>query len=138
MNDAVPEVRLQHAMHDEIIEHARAEAPRECCGIIGGREGELTELHRMTNLYPGEDFYEPDGMEVYERYRDLDDRGLEIAAIYHSHPVSVAYPSVRDVEHAGWPDSVYLICSLEHPDNPVIRAFRIVDGTITELTINIA
>jgi hypothetical protein len=47
----------------------------------------------------------------------------------------VAYPSVRDVEHAGWPDSVYLICSLEHPEEPIIRAFRIVDGAITELTI---
>jgi proteasome lid subunit RPN8/RPN11 len=128
-------VRLPAAMRDEIVAHARAEAPRECCGIIGGRDGALTELHRMTNLYPGVDFYEPDGNELYGLYRDLEDRGLEIAAIYHSHPVSVAYPSVRDVEHAGWPDSIYLICSLEHPDAPVIRAFRIVDGAITELTI---
>lgn len=128
-------VRLPDAMRAEIIAHAVAEAPRECCGIIGGRDGELLELHRMVNAYPGVDFYEPDGNELYRLYRDLEDRGMEIAAIYHSHPVSVAYPSVRDVEHAGWPDSIYLICSLEQRDDPVIRAFHIVDGAITERTI---
>jgi proteasome lid subunit RPN8/RPN11 len=125
-------------MRDEIIEHALIEAPRECCGIIGGRDGELTELHRMTNVYPGVDFYEPEGAELYQRYRDLDDRGLEIAAIYHSHPVSPAYPSARDVEYAGWPDSVYIICSLEAPNEPVLRAFRIVDGGISELSIEVS
>lgn len=135
MRDRGPEVRLPAAMREEIVAHARAEAPRECCGIIGGRDGELIELHRMVNLYPGEDFYEPDGNELYRLYRDLDDRGLEIAAIYHSHPVSPAYPSARDIEHAGWPESVYLICSLERTDEPVIRAFRIVDGTVAELTL---
>jgi proteasome lid subunit RPN8/RPN11 len=125
-------------MRDEIIEHARFEAPRECFGIIGGLDGDLTELHRMTNVYPGVDFYEPEGKELYERYRDLDDRGLEIAAIYHSHPVSPAYPSARDVEYAGWPESVYIICSLEQPDEPELRAFRIVDGGITELAVQVS
>jgi proteasome lid subunit RPN8/RPN11 len=130
-----PTVRLPEEMRAEIIAHARDEAPRECCGVIAGRDGELIELHRMVNTYSGVDFYEPDGNELYRLYRELEDRGLEFASIYHSHPVSVAYPSVRDVEHAGWPDSVYLICSLEHPEEPIIRAFRIVDGAITELTI---
>lgn len=135
MTSASQIVRLPAEMRDEIIAHARSEAPRECCGIIGGVDGELRELYRLTNTYPGVDFYEPDPTELYERYRDLDSRGLEIAAIYHSHPVSQAYPSRRDVEHAGWPDSVYFICSLEHPEQPVLRAFRIVDEQITELEI---
>jgi proteasome lid subunit RPN8/RPN11 len=135
MSDAPSEIRLPSSMRDEIVSHARGEAPRECCGIIGGADGELRELYRLTNTYPGVDFYEPAASELYERYRDLDDRGLEIAAIYHSHPVSRAYPSARDVEFAGWPDSIYLICSLEQAERPVIRAFRIVDGTITELDI---
>ncbi|MCC6790757.1 MAG: M67 family metallopeptidase [Thermomicrobiales bacterium] len=136
MSESAKVVQLPAAMRDEIIAHAREEAPRECCGVIAGRDGEFLELHRMVNLYPGVDFYEPDSNELYLLYRDLDDRGLEFAAIYHSLPVSVAYPSVRDVEHAGWPDSVYLICSLEFPEAPTIRAFRIADETITELTIS--
>jgi len=130
-----PSFRLSAVMRDEIVAHARAEVPRECCGVILGRNGDLIELRRLTNIYPGNDFYEPDAGELYRLLVETDQSGTEIAAIYHSHPVSPAYPSERDVEYAGWPESVYLICSLEHPDLPVIRAYRIVDGRITELTI---
>lgn len=90
----------------------------------------------MTNMYPGEDFYEIDGTALYQIYLETEERGIEISGIYHSHPVSVAYPSARDVEHAGWPDAVYLICSLEDRDQPVIRAFGIADGEITEFAIS--
>ena len=127
--------RLPQPMRDEIIAHARAEAPRECCGVIIGRGGAAEDLRRLTNIYPGVDFYEPEAGELYRLVVDLDESDAELVAIYHSHPVSVAYPSPRDVEYAGWPDSVYLICSLEHPDQLDIRAFRIVDGEITELNL---
>jgi proteasome lid subunit RPN8/RPN11 len=68
----------------------------------------------------------------------IEARGQEIVANYHSHPISPAYPSARDVAHAGWPEIVYLICSLEWPEAPVVRAFRIEDGTIRELTLVVA
>ncbi|MGH2533535.1 MAG: Mov34/MPN/PAD-1 family protein [Thermomicrobiales bacterium] len=122
-------------MHDEIIAHARAETPRECCGVIVGPPGELRELHQLTNVYQGVDFYEPDAAELYRVFMDTDARGWEIQVIYHSHPVSPAYPSRRDVEHAGWPDSLYVICSLEQPEASVLRAFRIVDGQITDIAV---
>src|SRR5215213_1071400 len=127
------EFHLPAAMREEIVTHAIAESPRECCGVILGRDGELIELRRLTNTFPGNDFYEPDAGELYRLLVETDQSGTEIAAIYHSHPVSRAYPSQRDVEYAGWPESVYLICSLERPSSPVIRAYRIVDGEITEL-----
>jgi len=90
----------------------------------------------MTNTYEGIDFYRIDDMDLYRLYTDLDAKGDEIAVIYHSHPVSVAYPSSRDVEYAAWSDPVYVICSLEDQESPVLRAFRIVDDLITELAIN--
>jgi proteasome lid subunit RPN8/RPN11 len=127
--------RLPQAMHDQIIEHARREAPRECCGVIVGSEDELVELHELTNTYEGVDFYLIEPKEIFAVYRDATARDLEIRVIYHSHPVSVAYPSKRDVEHASWPDSVYIICSLERPEAPYMRAFNIVDEQITEREI---
>ena len=72
---------------------------------------------------------------LYRHYRAIEARGQEIVANYHSHPVSPAYPSPRDVAHAGWPEIVYLICSLADPEAPVVRAFRIEDGAIDELAI---
>src|SRR3954447_21977039 len=113
-------------MHEQIIDHARREAPRECCGVIVGPAGALSELHELTNTYDGVDFYLIEPKEIYRVYREATEREWEIQVIYHSHPVSVAYPSPRDVEYASWPDSVYVICSLEHPHAPYLRAFNIV------------
>jgi proteasome lid subunit RPN8/RPN11 len=136
MTDAVP-VPLPSTMREQIFDHARREAPRECCGVIVGPIGELREFLELTNTYEGVDFYEPEPNQLFKVYREAEERGWEFTAIYHSHPVSVAYPSQRDVEHAGWPDSVYIICSLEKPESPYLRAFRIVDGEIAEQEITL-
>jgi proteasome lid subunit RPN8/RPN11 len=128
-------LRLSLSMHDQIIDHARRESPRECCGVIVGPSGEFRELHELTNIYEGVDFYEPEPNELFRIYREADDRGWEFSAIYHSHPVSIAYPSKRDVEYAGWPDSVYIICSLEDLELPYLRAFNIVNEEIIEREI---
>jgi len=127
---------LPPGMRDEIIAHARESAPRECCGVIVGPPGQPGELRRMTNTYEGIDFYEVDGRELLSLMKELDEKGWEFTAIYHSHPVSPAYPSSRDVEYAGYPDTAYIICSLENPNAPVVRAFAIVDAQITELAIH--
>ncbi len=130
--------RLPKAMHDQIIDHARREAPRECCGVIVGSGVELSELHELTNTYEGVDFYLIEPKEIFDVYRNAMERDWDIQVIYHSHPVSVAYPSKRDVEHASWPDSVYVICSLEHPNEPYVRAFNIVDAQISERAIELS
>ncbi len=128
-------VLLPKAMRDEIVAHARAEAPRECCGVIGGRAGQPTRLERLTNLEPGVTLYRIDDAELYRVYRELDAAGADILAIYHSHPVSPAYPSATDVALAAWPDACYLICSLADPAAPDLRAFRIRGNQITEAPI---
>jgi proteasome lid subunit RPN8/RPN11 len=131
-----PSLTLPEAMREEIVAHARADAPRECCGIIAGRNGQPTRLYRLTNLEPGVDRYLIDDAEVYRVYREIEDGGDELLVIYHSHPISVAYPSKTDVSLAFWEDAFYVICSLEHPEAPVIRAFRIVREEITEVDVS--
>ncbi len=53
-------------------------------------------------------------------------------AIYHSHTHTEAYPSPTDVSLAAWPEAYYLIVSLADEANPVLRAFRIQDGQVSE------
>ena len=122
-------------MLDEIAAHARQEWPRECCGLIGGLDGEAKELRRITNTDPGTTFYLMDPKELFRAYRDFDEQAWDIHVIYHSHPVSVAYPSKTDISLAAWPDAYYLICSLEFKETPCLRAFRIVDETVTEAEV---
>jgi proteasome lid subunit RPN8/RPN11 len=130
-------LKLPHAMWEEIIQHAREDAPRECCGVIIGPPGECRELRRMTNTYEGIDFYEVDGRELLDLSKEVDQRDWGFTAIYHSHPVSQAYPSARDREFAFYPDTVYLICSLEIPDAPVIRGFFIDGDEAKECAISV-
>ncbi|CAA9566787.1 MAG: hypothetical protein AVDCRST_MAG33-2138 [uncultured Thermomicrobiales bacterium] len=134
-------LRLPIAMREEIVAHARAELPRECCGLIGGPPGETdlmaagVELFRLTNAAPGLDFYEIDPNDLFRVTRDLDRDGRDIVAIYHSHPTGPARPSATDIELAFWPEAWYLICSLDDPARPDLRAFRIVDSVVTEAGI---
>ena len=124
---------LPEAMQREIVEHAIAELPRECCGVIAGEAGRAVALHRLTNLDQGTEFYRIDDTEVFQLWRSLDEAGQEILVVYHSHPTSPARPSRQDVELASWPEAFYLICSLMERDRPDLRAFRIVDGAVTEV-----
>ena len=122
-------------IRDEIIAHARDHFPRECCGILSGKQGNITQLHRLTNLEQGVDRYLFDDEEFYKVYWEIENRGEELLAVYHSHPITVAYPSKTDIAFAFWPEAIYLICSLEHVDDPVIRGYRIVDERISEIDL---
>jgi proteasome lid subunit RPN8/RPN11 len=121
----------------EIVAHARDESPRECCGIIAGRNGAPEKLYRTRNVAAGNRLYEIDPAELIAlEFRELPAQGTEIVAIYHSHPASPAYPSQTDLDLAFWPEVVYLICSLAEPDAPVVRGFHLRDGHITEVALN--
>jgi proteasome lid subunit RPN8/RPN11 len=124
-------------MHAAIINHALREAPRECCGIIAGRNGVPMQLYETRNVAAGNRLYEIDPAQLIDlEFRELPAQETEIVAIYHSHPVSQAFPSATDVELAFWPDAVFLICSLVDPSQPEIRGFLIRDGAIDEVMLS--
>ena len=50
---------------DDIIAHARADAPNECCGMIASRDGEAVAVHRARNAAASPLRYEIEGMEQY-------------------------------------------------------------------------
>lgn len=127
---------LPQEMREAIIAHAIREAPRECCGIVAGREEAPIQVYETRNIAAGNRLYEIDPQQLIDlEFRLLPEQGSEIIAIYHSHPESPAYPSPTDVELAFWPDAVYLICSLADGERPNVRGFRIRDGLIHEVTL---
>lgn len=123
---AVEAVQLPAPLYAAIVEHARWGKPEEICGIVRGRG--LTALE----IVPGENIaddkvnnYTVDPRTLLRQF-DFEDDGDEMMGIYHSHPISVAYPSATDAWNAHYPDPQYLICSLEKDDAPVVRSFRLV------------
>lgn len=117
---------------EEIIQHARSEAPNECCGLLAGKDGEILQLYRCDSAEKSPYRYCVDPKDQIRIMRELDDKGWELIGIYHSHTHTEAYPSKTDVELAFYPEALYFIVSLEKPEAPSIRAFRIVDGEINE------
>ena len=127
---------------EEIIAHAREEAPNECCGILAGKAGRPLQLYRAVNAEGSPYRYDIDSQDLYRIHTEVEGRGWEFLAIYHSHPKSEAYPSETDVRRSqlpgagqtvdAWPNVYHLIVSLADPGSPLIRAFRIEEGRITE------
>jgi proteasome lid subunit RPN8/RPN11 len=128
-------MRLERQYVDEMVAHAVEDAPNECCGIIAGIDGQATKLFRTKNAEASPYRYSVDPKDLLRIFRECDDNGWSFLAIYHSHTASEAYPSPTDVRLAFWPEAYYVLVSLADKANPVVRSYRIIDGTVTEEAI---
>lgn len=120
-------LNITRAVYTAIIAHAREGKPREVCGILRGRDAQAFGLVRGRNIArdPVKD-YVVDPQTLLQQF-DFEEEGDVMVAIYHSHPVSPAYPSASDAWNANYPECAYLICSLEDDATPVVRAFRMLE-----------
>jgi len=112
-----------------------ASYPHECCGLLAGRSGRAERMFRGTNVDHSPLTYYMDPKEVLRATREIDDAGMDLLAIYHSHTHTPAYPSPTDIAKAHYPDSLYLIISLKDPARPEIRGYRIVNGRVVEKSV---
>ncbi len=124
-------IRIPKTIYDQILAHAAAEAPMECCGLLAGRNGTVDTIYPMTNADHSPVRYMIDPKEQFAAIKDMRAKEIDLLAIYHSHPATEAYPSTTDVRLAYYPDAVYIILSLQDPARPVMNAYRIVENKIT-------
>jgi proteasome lid subunit RPN8/RPN11 len=161
--ERVPPLLLPRALYWQMVQHARAENPREACGLIAGQGG------RPVRIFPARNIdrqpvvrYQMHPQDIIAFDRELEAHGWQWLGIYHSHSFSEAYPSPTDIANAVSalsPGLLYLILSLQAENEeqrlatvrlggqpvitlaqrqlipPVLRAFTINDGTVQELPI---
>lgn len=131
-------MKIAQALYDELVSHAEAEAPLECCGLIAvDPDGHAVRVLRARNAAESEFRYEVDGLEQMALFEEIADAGLSLGAMYHSHTHGEAYPSEVDVAHAFYPDVLYVIVGLQDADWPEVCAFRIVEGQVTVAELQI-
>jgi proteasome lid subunit RPN8/RPN11 len=94
---------------DLIREHARASAPRECCGLLLGASAAITDAAAIPNIASDPDRYLLDPKAHIDARRAARRRGLDVVGFYHSHPHSAPVPSATDLAEASYVDCVYLI-----------------------------
>jgi len=131
-------MRISQQLVDEMVAHAREDLPNECCGMVGGRDGEASTVIRVENAAASPLRYEMDSKGQIQAYNAIQDNGEELLGIYHSHTKSAAYPSQTDVNQAvAWPEQVYLIVSLADPDAPDVKAFLLKDLQIADVPLDV-
>ena len=126
-------ISLPRRFLDEIITHAKREKPNECCGILTGKNGEVLKIYPTNNEEKSSVKYRIPAKEILNTLRDIENCGQEMIGIYHSHTHTEAYPSPTDVNLAFWPEVVYFILSLSA--EPVLKAFNIIYGQVTEVDV---
>lgn len=144
-----------------MIAAAKHLAPHECCGLLAGKDGRVTQHYRIKNVVATKEdgvkqlfddakvatmehmtpeeradiAFWMDTTDMFAAQKDMRAKGVDLLASYHSHPVSPAYPSPTDIKAlALYPDIVHIIISLQDQAKPVANAFLIVDGSVKPIT----
>jgi proteasome lid subunit RPN8/RPN11 len=131
------QIRIRAEILEQMIRHARREPEMECCGLLAGREGVITEIFPTRNALASATAYEIPPKELFQLFRRLREEGLQHLGHYHSHLHSENFPSASDIAQAYYPDQAYFIVSLQADAQRPIRAFFIRDGNVQELKIEI-
>ncbi len=134
-------LKLARAALDEMLAHARATHPEECCGAVlelGGRDvvrrftnvqGRLHREDPEANPRDARTAYAPEPKELFAALRDADVPGARLKVFYHSHSRVGAYFSGEDRARAmfgdepAYPEATYVVVSDSRTPGEA-RAFR--------------
>ena len=131
LNLAIPE-----EIYRQMVAQARAEAPIEACGILAGTDGKVLKRYEMTNADNATDHFMLAPVEQFAVVKDMRSAGLEMLAVYHSHPETPARPSDEDIRLALTGGLVYVIVSLLG-EAPSVGGFLVEDGNVSEAPLAI-
>lgn len=130
-------LRIPTKIHDELVRHAKEGFPHEVCGMLGGIDGAVSSVYRMTNTDASSEHFSMDPKEQFSVVKDMRAKGITMLAIYHSHPETPARPSEEDIRLALTPGVSTVIVSLADPSEVVIRSFRIEEGIVSSEPIEV-
>jgi [CysO sulfur-carrier protein]-S-L-cysteine hydrolase len=124
---------LPRPLYTEMVAYVLTQPALEMCGLLSGREGVVDRVWPVPNALRSPVAYRMDGPEFAEAMIGCE---FEPLGIFHSHPAGPPVPSPTDIAEAAYPDSIYVVISLQ-TTSPSVRAFRIEDGQVTEVKLDI-
>ena len=132
-------MRIPRHLYEELIAHALADAPNECCGLMGTRDGQAETIHRAVNRFASPLRFEIEERELWDIFERIDEEGLFAGVLYHSHTRSAPEPSQTDVNFGSNPmlaGVTWVIVGLKG-EEPEVRAWRIAEGRATETELEV-
>ena len=100
---------------DAVLAHARAELPNECCGLLGGSGGCAMAHFPLVNELRSPTAYRSEPRSMLAAMKAMRRGGLELVAIYHSHPASAPVPSQRDRAENEYGEVAHLLVGFAGP-----------------------
>ncbi|HEY3828161.1 MAG TPA: M67 family metallopeptidase [Solirubrobacteraceae bacterium] len=132
-------MQISAELLEQVVAHAREDAPDECCGVLAvepGASPRAVRVYRAVNTAASPLRFEIDGREVLGLIQRIEEEGLELGAIYHSHTRTAPYPSQTDINFAAhWPGVEWLIVGLAQDAAPEVRSYLIDDGRVEEVAL---
>jgi [CysO sulfur-carrier protein]-S-L-cysteine hydrolase len=119
----------------DMLDHARQDAPLECCGLLLGVDGRVEESVRTRNVRASRTAYLIDPAEHLAVMKRVRAEGRAVLGAYHSHPRSPAVPSPTDLNEAHYEEFLYVIVSLADPAAPDIRGYRLNGRNFVPVTL---
>jgi proteasome lid subunit RPN8/RPN11 len=130
-------IEMTRSQYEAMILQLRTAYPLEACGLMAGLNDRVIRLYPVSNIKQSPVAYEMDPAEQLAAIIDLEERGWELLAIYHSHPQGPQVPSATDIDQAYYPETAYIIVSFSDPGRPSTRAFTINSGAVAEIPIHL-
>lgn len=95
-----------------MLNHVLACLPEEACGLLAGRGELASQVRSVENAAHSQVRFRMEPRAQVEALLDLETHGLELLAIFHSHPSGPATPSATDLAEAYYPEAAAIIwCS---------------------------
>lgn len=129
-------LQIEKKILNAMLGHGRREEPNEACGYLAVKDGVVSHHFELTNIDAAPDHYTMDPKEQFAAIRQIREKGLQVAAVYHSHPETPARPSVEDIRLAHDPDMIFVIVSLMAGVAPV-QAYKINKGKVTVVPLQV-
>ncbi|WP_419192613.1 M67 family metallopeptidase [Kolteria novifilia] len=114
-----------------MIEHAKREVPRECCGLLGGTRRLVCSIYPLVNEAEDDRRYLA-AHGLFAPMKQIREKGEQLLGIYHSHPSTEAIPSRVDMARNNYRRVPQFIVSLASPE-PVVRAYLVGEEKFAEV-----
>lgn len=127
-------LRIPAALRDEMLAHLASCLPEEGCGLLGGQGEFCSLIVPISNQLHSPTGFRMDPQEQLQAFLLFEDQGLELTAIYHSHPRGPRVPSMTDLAEFAYPGVISLIC-VPLEGQWIVRGFIIDGEAMTEIIL---
>lgn len=133
-------IYMKKKEYEKIVEQARKEFPKECCGFLAGNNSGkdlyIKISYPLTNIDGSSEHFSMDPKEQFKAVKTIRENNMELIGNYHSHPYTPSRPSEEDKRLAFDPKAIYGIVSLEN-EEPVFNLFKIEKSNVEKLKYEI-